>query len=93
MLLARINVTLKPTVNDPQGLAIRQGLHSLGFHGVDQVRAGKHLEIYFQETDVARARVLIDEMCQSLLVNTIIERYDFELEELESDINNPLGPK
>lgn len=83
MFLARINVSPKPTVNDPQGLAIQQGLRSLGFQSVEKVRAGKRLEIHLQESDKAKAEAQVDEMCQRLLANTVIERYEFELEEIK----------
>ncbi len=55
MWLARVYVTLKPTVNDPQGLAIRGGLHHLGFESVESVRAGKYLELRLDELDEGRA--------------------------------------
>ena len=84
VFLARINVSLKPTVNDPQGIAIQQGLHSLGFQTVDKVRAGKRIEVHLQESDRARVEAQVNEMCQRLLANTVIERYEFELEEITS---------
>ncbi|PZC46931.1 MAG: phosphoribosylformylglycinamidine synthase [Chloroflexi bacterium] len=84
MFLAHINVSLKPTVNDPQGIAIQQGLRSLGFQTVEKVRAGKRLEVHLQESDRAKAEAQVDEMCQRLLANTVIERYEFELEEINA---------
>ena len=80
--LARVYVSLKPTVNDPQGLTIADGLRSLGFSEVEAVRAGKYLEIRLSaaSTDAASAR--IDAMCDRLLANPIIEGYRFEVEEL-----------
>ena len=60
MWLARVYVTLKPTVNDPQGLAIRGGLHHLGFESVESVRARKHLELRLDELDEGRARERVD---------------------------------
>ncbi len=80
-LLARIHVTLKPAVNDPQGLAIAGGLHQLGFSGVEGVRAGRYLEVCLEATDRGAAERAVTEMCQRLLVNPVIERYRFELAE------------
>jgi phosphoribosylformylglycinamidine synthase len=80
MYLARVYVTLKPTVNDPQGLTIRGGLHSLGFETVESVRAGKYIEIRVDEDDEAIASAKVDEMCDKLLANPIVEQYRFELE-------------
>jgi phosphoribosylformylglycinamidine synthase subunit PurS len=81
VFLAKVYVTLKPTVNDPQGLTIRGGLHSLGFETVETVRAGKYLEIRVAEPDRAKAEEQVHEMCRQLLANPIIEEYRFELEE------------
>ncbi len=81
MFLARVYVTLKPTVNDPQGLTIRGGLHSLGFDSVDTVRAGKYLEITLDGDDKASAEEQVTEMCQKLLANPVIEDFRFELKE------------
>jgi phosphoribosylformylglycinamidine synthase len=80
MWLARVYVTLKPTVNDPQGLAIRGGLHHLGFASVESVRAGKYLEVRVEEADEAAAREKVDAMCRQLLANPVIEEYRFDLE-------------
>ena len=77
---ARVVVTLKPTVNDPQGLAIRGGLHNLGFASVDSVRAGKYLELRLADADEAGARAQVDAMCRQLLANPVIEQYRFDLE-------------
>ncbi len=84
MFLARVYVTLKPTVNDPQGLTIRGGLHSLGFESVDTVRAGKYLEITLDGDERASAEKQVTEMCQKLLANPIIEDFRFELEDAPS---------
>jgi len=80
MFLARVYVTLKPVVNDPQGLTIRGGLHSLGFENVSSVRAGKYLEIKVNRDDRAAAEVEVTEMCRRLLANPVIEDFRFELE-------------
>ncbi len=80
MFLARVYVTLKPTVNDPQGLTIRGGLQSLGFDAVDTVRAGKYIEIKIEGDANAAAEAQVTEMCQKLLANPVIEDFRFDLE-------------
>ena len=80
MYLARVYVTLKPTVNDPQGLTIRGGLHALGFASVTSVRAGKYMEIRIDASDRAQAEAQAEEMCKKLLANPVIEDYRFEIE-------------
>jgi phosphoribosylformylglycinamidine synthase len=81
VFLAKVYVTLKPTVNDPQGLTIKGGLHSLGFSSVESVRAGKYMEIRLDGDSRKEAERLLNEMCRQLLANPIIENYRFELEE------------
>lgn len=76
---ARIHITLKPGVLDPQGKAIQHALSGFGFGGIDDVRQGKYIEIDLKETDVARARAQLDEMCKKLLANTVIENYAIEV--------------
>jgi phosphoribosylformylglycinamidine synthase len=80
-LLAKVHVTLKPGVNDPQGLAITGGLHSLGFEDVREVRAGRYLELRLDAADRQHAAQQVEEMCQRLLANPVIETYRFELAE------------
>jgi phosphoribosylformylglycinamidine synthase len=82
VFLARVYVTLKPTVNDPQGLTIKGGLHSLGFTGVESVRAGKYMEIRLDGDSRQEAERVVREMCRQLLANPVIEDYRFELEPL-----------
>lgn len=82
MFLARVYVTLKPTVNDPPGLTIRGGLHSLGFTSVDSVRSGKYMEIRIDARDADDARTQVNEMCRKLLANPVIEDFRFELDEI-----------
>jgi len=81
MFLVRVFITLKPTVNDPQGLTIRGALHSLGFAEVESVRAGKYLEVRLNAADRAEAERQVAEMCRKLLANPVIEDFRFELEE------------
>jgi phosphoribosylformylglycinamidine synthase subunit PurS len=76
---AKIRITLKKGVLDPQGKAIAGALGSLGFTGVENVRQGKYIELEMTETDVEKARSQITSMCEKLLANTIIENYDIEL--------------
>lgn len=82
MYLAKIYITLKPTVNDPQGLTIKGALHHLGFTAVEDVRAGKYMEVRINEDDSAKAHKQVNEMCHKLLANPIIENYRFELEKV-----------
>jgi phosphoribosylformylglycinamidine synthase subunit PurS len=77
---ARVHVTLKPGVLDPQGKAIHKALSGLGFAGVEQVRQGKVIEIELSESDPARARESLRDMCEKLLANTVIENYAIELD-------------
>jgi phosphoribosylformylglycinamidine synthase subunit PurS len=76
---ARIHVTLKPGVLDPQGKAIGHALGNLGFSGVGEVRQGKYIEVELAETDKARAKATLEQMCKQLLANTVIENYTIEL--------------
>ena len=81
IFLARVDVTLKPTVNDPQGLTIAGALHSLGFSEVQSVRAGKYMEIRVEAPSKKKAEARVTEMCRKLLANPVIEDFRFELEE------------
>ena len=83
MFLAKVYVTLKPLVNDPQGIAILGALHNLGYNSVEGVRAGKYLEIQINEADKLTAEKVITEMAQKLLANLVIEDFRFELAKLE----------
>ena len=76
---ARIKVTLKKGVLDPQGKAIEGALGSLGFGGVEHVRQGKYFEIDLATADKTKAKAELDEMCRKLLANTVIENYEIEL--------------
>ena len=77
---ARIHVTLKTGVLDPQGKAIEHALSALGFSGVTDVRQGKYLELELTEQDPAKAREDLTAMCEKLLANTVIENYAIELD-------------
>ncbi len=76
---ARVFVTLKNGVLDPQGKAIGHALHNLGFGAVGDVRQGKVIEIDLAENDQARAQTQLKDMCEKLLANTVIEKYEIEL--------------
>jgi phosphoribosylformylglycinamidine synthase subunit PurS len=76
---AKIKITLKNGVLDPQGKAIEGALGSLGFGGVNGVRQGKYFEIELAETDKAKAQSALRSMCDKLIANTVIENYEIEL--------------
>jgi phosphoribosylformylglycinamidine synthase len=80
MMKARVTVTLKPGVLDPQGKAIEGALASLGFAGVAGVRQGKVFDIELTETDRAKAEAALKAMGDKLLANTVIENYRVELD-------------
>ncbi len=76
---ARVTVTLKNGVLDPQGQAIQGSLKSLGFNGVGAVRQGKVFDLVLEETDKAAAEANLKAMCEKLLANTVIENYSIEV--------------
>ena len=76
---ARIWITLKHGVLDPQGKAIQNALGSLGFSGVEDVRQGKYIELELTESDETAARDQVERMCKDLLANTVIENYKVDL--------------
>ena len=78
---AKVHVTLKPGVLDPQGKAVQHALDSLGFSGVGEVRQGKYIEIDLSDTDNELARGHVENMCKKLLANTVIENYTIEITE------------
>ena len=78
---AKIHITLKNGVLDPQGKAIENTLGSLGFRGVGNVRQGKYIELELAESDPVKARQTVDDMCARLLANMVIENYEIELAE------------
>lgn len=81
VLKAKIHVTLKSGVLDPQGKAVEHALGSLGFGGVDNVRQGKFIELDLAETDPDKAQASVEDMCKKLLANTVIENYAIEIAE------------
>ena len=79
--LARIQITLKPSVLDPQGAAVTKALRALGFDEVSNVRVGRYIETRLIAPDEEAARQRVTAMCDALLANTVIERYEFTLAE------------
>jgi phosphoribosylformylglycinamidine synthase len=77
---AKIHVTLKTGILDPQGKAIEHALETLGYKDVANVRVGKYMELELKESDKAKAETQVKAMCEKLLANTIIEEYRFELQ-------------
>lgn len=76
---ARIKITLKSGVLDPQGKAIQNALGALGFEGVNDVRQGKYIEVDVAGMSEDKARAEVERMCRDLLANTVIENYSYEL--------------
>jgi phosphoribosylformylglycinamidine synthase len=77
---ARVFVTLKPSVFDPQGRTIAEALHSLGYDNVDDVRQGKYFELDLHTNEAADARKLAAEVADKVLANPVIESYRIEVE-------------
>lgn len=77
---AKVYITLKQGVLDPQGKAVQHALASLGFEGVQDVRIGKYVEINLNHADRQTAKEEVKQMCEKLLANTVIESYRYELE-------------
>ena len=80
LVKAKVHVTLKNGVLDPQGKAIQHSLASLGFSGVEDARQGKFIELTLSTQDKAAAQAEVEKMCKALLANTVIENYSIELE-------------
>ncbi len=77
---AKVHITLKNGVLDPQGKAIANTLHHMGFPQVEDVRQGKYIELDLKDSNPDKARAALEEMCQKLLANTVIENYRIDLE-------------
>lgn len=76
---AQIYVTLRPSVLDPAGTAVQSGLVQMGYENVEQIRIGKYIELMLQATDEATAREQLEQICDRLLANPVIENYRFDL--------------
>ena len=79
---AKVHITLKQGVLDPQGKAVQNALVQLGFSGIDEVRQGKYIELELSETDQKKAKIEVHKMCEKLLSNVVIE--DFQVEIIEN---------
>ncbi len=84
--VADIRILLKPSVNDPQGLSIRNALRTLGFAGVEDVRAGKLIQVKLSAANRAAAEEALNAMCSQLLANPVIETYTFNLDEAPAPV-------
>jgi len=80
-LKAKVHITLKNGVLDPQGKAVQHALHGFGFSSVNDVRQGKYIELDLKSTDKAKAKAEVEEMCRKLLANTVIENFNVEVVE------------
>ena len=78
-MIARVSVTLKASILDPQGKTVKSALESLGFKGIKQVRVGKLIEIELNHAKAASAKRDLERMCQKLLANPVVETYHVEL--------------
>ena len=79
-MLAKIHITLKKDVLDPQGKVVANSLNTLGFETVQDVRQGKYIEVTSDEDDTSVAKKKLNEMCEKLLANLVIEDYSVEIE-------------
>jgi len=79
-VIARVIVTPKPVVNDPQGITVKQGLVTLGFREVSDVRIGKYIEVSLDVATEQEAKERVESMCKQLLANQVIEDFRFEIE-------------
>ncbi len=77
---AKVYVTIKQSVLDPQGVAVQGALHSLGFNEVESLRVGKYMELELGDVSKEAAGERVKEMCEKLLANTVVEDYRYELE-------------
>jgi len=81
---AQIYVTLRPSVLDPAGTAVKSGMEHMGYNNVEQVRIGKYIELKLSATDEEAARQHLDRMCDQILANPVIENYRFDLVEVST---------
>lgn len=79
-MIAKVIVTPKPVVNDPQGLTVKQGLATLGFRDINDVRVGKYIEVNLDTNSEHEAREQVEAMCRQLLANHVIEDFRFEID-------------
>jgi phosphoribosylformylglycinamidine synthase PurS subunit len=84
---AQIYVTLRPSVLDPAGTAVKSGLSHMGYHNVEQIRIGKYVELTIAADTEDAARQQLDQICDQLLANPVIENYRFDLQKLSTPLN------
>ncbi|WP_066379287.1 phosphoribosylformylglycinamidine synthase subunit PurS [Anabaena sp. CA = ATCC 33047] len=82
--LAKIFVTLRPSVLDPAGVAVQSGLKQMGYGNVENVRIGKYIELTITSSDGSKARQDMERICDQMLANPVIENYRFDLIEVET---------
>jgi len=80
MLKAKVYVTTKANVLDPQGAAVQQAMHTMGYSAVEEVRIGKYMELTLETDNREEAEAMVEQMCAQLLANTVVEDYRYELE-------------
>ena len=78
-MIAKVYVTLKPSILDPQGKTVKSALESLGFKGIQDVRMGKYVELHLNHGSAASAKKDVERMCQKLLANPVVETYRVEV--------------
>jgi len=85
MFLAKIHVTLKPSVLDPQGVAVSDALKNMGYKEVESLRLGKYMELKLDDSGKGKKHVeaRVEEMCKKLLANVVIERFEFSVEKIK----------
>ncbi|PSB21012.1 phosphoribosylformylglycinamidine synthase subunit PurS [Phormidesmis priestleyi ULC007] len=84
---AQIYVTLRPSVLDPAGTAVKSGLSHMGYNNVEQIRIGKYVELTIAADSEDAARQQLDQICDQLLANPVIENYRFDLQKLSTPLN------
>ncbi len=82
MYRSRIRITLRPSILDPQGKAVRHAIDTMGVRSIHDVRMGKYIEMMIDEPTPEKARSATDEVCRRLLANPVMEDYSFEIEEV-----------
>ena len=84
MLVAKIHITLKDEVSDPQGMTVQGSLTRIGISGINSIRVGKYIEVYLNTNSKNEAEKNVKLMCEELLVNPVIEHYKFEIINVEN---------
>ncbi len=86
---AQIYVTLRPSVLDPAGVAVRSGIQQMGYDNVEQVRIGKYIELTVNANNLDEAKTQLDRICDLLLANPVIETYRFDLTPVSAEVQTP----